>query len=53
MDLPTGDYSGEWIDVATGIKTTLGSFHHRGGEKIIESPKFNNGLALRLTRKVR
>jgi len=49
MDLPSGDYSGEWINVATGVATPLAVFHHAGGEKTVQSPEFQNGVALRLT----
>ena len=52
MDLPTGDYSGAWIDVESGAATPL-SFHHTGGDKTIETPAFRSGLALRLTRKAK
>lgn len=52
MDLPAGDYAGEWVQIGTGGKTTL-AFHHTGGERAIGTPEFRGGIALRLTRKVR
>jgi hypothetical protein len=50
MELPAGDYSGEWIDIGTGSATPLNRFRHSGGQKVIQSPDFRNGIALRLTR---
>jgi hypothetical protein len=50
MDLPAGEYSGEWIDVETGKRASVARFHHSGGEKAIRTPAFTNGIALRLTR---
>ncbi len=50
MALPAGEYEGEWIDPATGRATPLPKFHHSGGAKVIQSPEFRNGIALRLTR---
>jgi len=51
MNLPAADYSGEWIDTGTGRTTPLNRFHHRGGEKVFETPDFRNGIALRLVRR--
>ena len=50
MEMPTGDYAGEWIDIGTGSATPLARFRHSGGEKAIQAPEFRNGLALRLSR---
>jgi hypothetical protein len=50
MELPAGDYSGEWIDIGTGSATPLNRFRHSGGEKLIQTPEFRTGIALRLTR---
>ena len=36
-----------------GFAHFLAAFHQSAGEKTIESPKFNNGMALRLTRRAR
>jgi hypothetical protein len=51
LELPAGDYSGEWIDVATGGTTALAAFHHAAGVRTIETPEFRAGIALRLTRR--
>ena len=50
MKLPAADYSGEWIDIRTGNTTSLNRFRHFGGEKVIQTPEFRNGIALRLIR---
>jgi hypothetical protein len=50
MELAAGNYSGEWVDVATGSATPLAPFRHAGGERVLRTPEFRNGLALRLTR---
>jgi hypothetical protein len=49
MELPAGDYSGAWIDITTGGATPL-RFRHSGAERVIGTPEFRNGIALRLTR---
>ncbi|HUI55295.1 MAG TPA: hypothetical protein VLY04_10000 [Bryobacteraceae bacterium] len=51
LELPPGDYFGEWIDVEKGSVTPLSGFRHAGGEKVIQKPEFRNGIALRLSRR--
>jgi hypothetical protein len=48
--LPAGDYSAEWINVSTGETTKPEKFSHHGGEKLLASPPFQQGIALRLLR---
>jgi hypothetical protein len=50
LDLPAGNYSGEWLPIASGTAAPLAGFRHAGGEKKIPSPEFHGGIALRLTR---
>ena len=50
LDLPDGEYSGEWLNLETGVVERPESFHHAGGEKILRTPEFRDGIALRLTR---
>ena len=50
LDLPAGDYAGEWMDIATGNSQPV-AFRQGGGETTIETPQFRGGIALRLTRK--
>jgi hypothetical protein len=50
LDLPAGEYTGGWIDVETGAVARPERFRHRGGDKILLSPEFREGIALRLTR---
>ncbi len=48
LDLPAGEYSGEWVNTQTGSIEKSDSFHHPGGKKIFRTPEFRNGIALRL-----
>jgi hypothetical protein len=50
LDLPAGKYTGEWVDVRTGSVAGSEKFEHRGGERILQSPEFSKGIALRLSR---
>ncbi|MGC2528490.1 MAG: hypothetical protein WA639_12130 [Candidatus Acidiferrum sp.] len=50
LELPPGSYSCEWVNVATGRSEQWEKFAHRGGEKVLQSPTFQNGVALRLKR---
>jgi hypothetical protein len=50
LDLPPGDYSGEWIDTESGAAAKVERFQHKGGEKELQSPPFKSGIAFRLTR---
>jgi hypothetical protein len=52
LDLPAGEYSGEWINTKTGETEGLERFRHRGGEKTLQTPAFQNGIALRLERQL-
>src|SRR5579862_9200192 len=48
LDLPRGTYSGEWINTESGTPTKVDKVNHSGGEKILHSPTFHDGMALRL-----
>jgi len=48
--LSPGDYSSEWLNVVTGKIDQLEKFTHNGGIKTLQSPAFQNGITLRLTR---
>ncbi|HLJ46753.1 MAG TPA: hypothetical protein VKU01_12130 [Bryobacteraceae bacterium] len=50
LDLPAADYAGEWIDIRTGTTSPLARFHHPGGGKVMVTPAFKSGTALRLAR---
>jgi len=50
LDLPAGNYAGEWLDIVTGNSQPV-AFRQSGAEKTIETPQFRGGIALRLTRK--
>ncbi len=49
--LPAGEYSATRVDVVTGEKKDTGQFKHAGGEKILKTPEFRNGIAMRIRRK--
>jgi len=50
LDLPAGKYAAEWINVENGNVQRTEDFRHAGGEKVLQSPAFGNGIALRLDR---
>ncbi|HZQ96097.1 MAG TPA: hypothetical protein VFA67_13865 [Candidatus Sulfotelmatobacter sp.] len=51
LQLPAGEYEATWIDVITGAGSHANSFRHAGGEKVLKSPAFKAGIALRVSRK--
>jgi len=53
LDLPEGDYSGDWINVRTGKIERSDDVRATRGDVILKSPDFMNGIALRLKRAVR
>jgi len=50
LELPAGEYSGEWLNVETGEIARSESFRHAGGDRIFRTPEFSDGIALRLNR---
>jgi len=50
LELPAGDYLGEWLNIETGGIARPESFRHAGGDKLLRSPEFRDGIALRLKR---
>lgn len=51
LNLPAGEYSGSWVDVVSGEAKDGGAFRHGGGEKVLKTPVFKNGIAMRLRRR--
>jgi hypothetical protein len=51
LKLPPGHYSVQWVDVITGDKKDAGAFRHPGGEKILKTAGFRDGIAARISRK--
>jgi hypothetical protein len=49
--LPAGAYSLEWVNVKTGEINGKDEFQHQGGAKVLHSPDFADGIALRIVRK--
>ncbi|MGB9466903.1 MAG: hypothetical protein WBR10_17485 [Candidatus Acidiferrum sp.] len=52
LELPPGNYSAEWLNVVTGNSEQWEKFNHKGGDKVLTSPAFLNGIALRLKRTI-
>jgi hypothetical protein len=48
LELPPGNYSAEWLNVTTGKIEQWEKFTHKGGDKVLQSPAFQSGIALRL-----
>ena len=46
IDLPSGDYSCEWIDPVTGQRTQVVLNNHEGGQFMFNTPALNEDLAL-------
>jgi hypothetical protein len=53
LDLPAGQYAGEWVNVRTGTIEKSETFRHAGGDKVLQAPNFQNGIALRLKKVAR
>ena len=51
LNLPRGQYEINWIDVVHGGTRGGGGFHHDGGEKLVKTPQFSNGIAMRLRKR--
>lgn len=50
LNLMKGQYSAEWVNVATGEIQRSESIHHPGGTTVLTSPRFIEGMALRIVR---
>jgi hypothetical protein len=50
MELTAGDYNGEWIDPASGLRTPFSVRDHKGGVINFKTPPVGEDLALKLTR---
>ncbi|MGH9618128.1 MAG: hypothetical protein ACRD45_00255 [Bryobacteraceae bacterium] len=50
LDLPSGNYRGEWLNTKTGTTTPVAEFKCKNGKEVLDTPAFTNGLALRLRR---
>jgi hypothetical protein len=51
LNLPAGEYEVWWVNVLSGEKTVPWSFQHAGGIRRIGSGKFEEGIALRISRR--
>ena len=50
LDLPAGQYAGGWVDTQTGSVEKGQPIQHRGGPLTLQSPAFEDGIALFLNR---
>jgi hypothetical protein len=51
LELPEGDYRGEWFNPRTGKVEKTEETHHPGGERVLTSPSYTEDIALRILRK--
>jgi hypothetical protein len=50
VELPGGTYTAEWVNTKTGKIDKKETFQHRGGNRILHSPKYADDIALRIRR---
>ncbi|HZU39244.1 MAG TPA: DUF6298 domain-containing protein [Gemmataceae bacterium] len=50
IKLPAGRYQAAWLEPTTGKVTRRETFSHRGAEKTLESPPYEEDIALRIVR---
>jgi hypothetical protein len=48
LDIPSGKYNFDWTDTRDGSVSGKGRIKHRGGELLLESPAFNDDIALKI-----
>ena len=48
MGLPKGRYKAEWVDTKSGRIDKSERFEHKGGKRVIASPKYVDDIALRV-----
>jgi len=51
LSLPAGEYELLWVDVGQGRRSAIEEFHHAGGDRVVKSPAFKSGIALKLRRR--
>ena len=50
VDLPEGKYTAEWVNTKTGEIDKKETFDHPGGNRTLESPRYEDDIALRVLR---
>lgn len=50
LDLPEGEWRGEWIDTRTGVATAAAVQRRGKGDAVLDTPAYDQDIALRLTR---
>jgi hypothetical protein len=48
FSLLAGEYVLRWVDVTSGVVKDEVRFKHGGGEKMVRSPEFRGGMAMRM-----
>ncbi len=50
VDIPEGSYSVEWLNTKTGKVDATESIQHKGGNRRLQTPGYDNDIALRIMR---
>jgi hypothetical protein len=50
IELPSGNFRAEWVNVLDGTEAGSEKFEHSGGEKAIAAPTYQGDVALRIVR---
>ena len=51
--LPGGKYGAEWVNTKTGKVDKKETFQHEGGNRVVQSPRYKDDIALRILRRVK
>lgn len=51
LELPAGSYRSEWVNTLTGKTDKRETHRHKGGRLVLDSPRYLQDLALKLTRR--
>lgn len=50
MDLPSGNYTVQWLNPVSGVVERTGHVQHNGGQLDLQSPRFSNDIAIQVRR---
>jgi PA14 domain/Cellulase (glycosyl hydrolase family 5) len=48
LNLPKGSYKAQWLNPVSGKMTPAESFEHPGGQKVLNTPKFEKDIVLKI-----
>jgi len=51
LNLPGGRFETWWVDLRTGAVEARRTFGHKGGPIFMQSPPFQEGIAMRISRR--